>query len=149
MGQSAAAGFTCRGAMGRLAATLCACFCAALPAGAAPPPATAPVVAGEAAAPAVVLAAWESGLVDAVLDTPAEPVDAAAPAQELAAGLDVQVTQKRRKFRARAIDWMSERSLAMGHMTDLLLGGADEGFHLVVDPSGDDQYILEWKVRFR
>jgi len=141
MGQAAAAGSTGRAGSGRRAATAIACLWA-FPALAEPP--AAPAV--DAAAP--VVAAWEAGLVDAVLDAPTEAA-AAAPAQELAAGLDVQVTQKRRKFRAQAIDWMADRSLVMGHVTDLLLGGADEGFHLVVDPSGDDQYILEWKVRFR
>jgi hypothetical protein len=73
----------------------------------------------------------------------------AAPAYELAAGLDVRVEQKRRKFRSGAVDWMAQRSVAMGKMTDLLLGGADTGWHVVVDPRGADEYILEWKVRFR
>lgn len=75
--------------------------------------------------------------------------DSAAPAQELAAGLDVRVDHKRREFRSDAVSWMTQRSLAMGRMTDLLLGGADTGWHVVVDPTGADEYILEWKIRFR
>ena len=73
----------------------------------------------------------------------------AAPAQELAAGLDVSVDQKRRKFRSVAVSWMTQRSLAMGRMTDLLLGGADTGWHVVVDPGAADVYMIQWKVRFR
>ena len=75
--------------------------------------------------------------------------DSAAPALELAAGLDVRVDHKRRQFRSDAVSWMTQRSLAMGTMTDLLLGGADTGWHVVVDPMGAEEYILEWKVRFR
>jgi hypothetical protein len=73
----------------------------------------------------------------------------AIPAQELAASLEVSVAHKRRRFRSGAVSWMTQRSPAMGKMTDLLLGGADTGWHLVVDPRGADEYILEWKIRFR
>jgi hypothetical protein len=73
----------------------------------------------------------------------------AIPAQELAAGLDVKVDQSRRRFRSGAVSWMMQRSAAMGRMTDLLLSGSDTGWHLVVDPRGSDEYILEWKIRFR
>jgi hypothetical protein len=72
-----------------------------------------------------------------------------APAQELATGLGLQVQKKRRKFRQRAVNWMGDRSVAVGRMTDFLLGGADSGWHLVVDPTGTDEYVLEWKARFR
>lgn len=72
-----------------------------------------------------------------------------APAPELATGLGLQVQKKRRKFRQRAVNWMGDRSAAVGRMTDFLLGGADSGWHLVVDPTGTDEYVLEWKARFR
>jgi hypothetical protein len=107
-----------------------------------------PAQAG-ATAPGALVAEWNQSLADAAFFGADFQSDAAAaPAAELVEGVDVQVTQKRRKFRARAIDWMSERSETMGLMTDLLLGGADTGFHLVVDPTGQDEYILEWKARF-
>ncbi len=77
------------------------------------------------------------------------PADGAAPAQELAAGLDVAIQHNQRKFRSSAVSWMTQRSAAMGRMTDLLLSGSDSGWHLVVDPRGADEYILEWKIRFR
>ena len=75
--------------------------------------------------------------------------DGAAPAPELAEGLNVRIDQKRRKFRSSAVRWMAQRSLTMGTMTDLLLTGSDTGWHVVVDPRGADEYILEWKIRFR
>jgi hypothetical protein len=82
-------------------------------------------------------------------DFDAQSAAGLAPAPELAAGLNVQVTQKRRKFRTRAVDWMSDRSTAAGTMTDFLLGGADSGWHLYADVTGTDEYVLEWKARFR
>lgn len=72
-----------------------------------------------------------------------------APAPELAEGLDVQVHQKRRKFRTRAVNWVSDRSSPVGVMTDFLLSGADSGWHLAADVTGTDEYVLEWKTRFR
>jgi len=75
--------------------------------------------------------------------------DGAAPAQELAEGLNVRMDQKRRRFRNSAVRWMAQRSVTMGTMTDLLLTGSDTGWHVVVDPRGSDEYILEWKIRFR
>ena len=91
------------------------------------------------------------GLASAVMPD-ADPLDEAAttaPAAELAAGLDLQVDRNRRKFRTRAIDWVKDQSLAAGHLADFLVGGADSGWHLTVDPRGDDEYSLQWKVKFR
>ncbi len=88
-----------------------------------------------------------SPLADALLPDNGATLEG-APAAELATGLDVHVGQQRRKLRERAVEWMADRSTPVGFMTDLLLGGADSGWHVVVDPSGDDQYILEWKLRF-
>ncbi len=95
------------------------------------------------------LGEWRSSLVDAAFfDDGFQPEVATAPALELAAGLNVEVDQKRRKFRAKAVDWITDRSVAMGKMTDFLLGGAETGWHVVIDPTGQDEYILEWKVKF-
>lgn len=79
----------------------------------------------------------------------AQGSEADAPAHELAAGLNVQVTKSRRKFRTRAVNWMTDRSVAMGVVTDFLLGGGDSGWHLVADVTGTDEYVLEWKAKFR
>jgi hypothetical protein len=99
---------------------------------------------------ATTFADWEDSLADAVFfDASTQEQGDVAPAHELAEGLDVEVTQKRRKFRARAIDWVTERSAPMGRLTDFLLGGADTGVHLVADPTGQDEYKLEWQIRFR
>lgn len=94
---------------------------------------------------------WDTVLASAVLPGAAigNPVDVEAPAYELAEGLEVQVVHNRRKFRARAMDWVSERSLAIGQFADFIIGGADSGWHLTVDPRGDDEYQLQWKARFR
>jgi hypothetical protein len=88
-----------------------------------------------------------SPLADALLPDSGATLEG-APAAELATGLDVRVGHQRRKLRERAVEWMADRSSPVGVMTDLLLGGADSGWHVVVDPSGDDKYILEWKLRF-
>lgn len=92
----------------------------------------------------------ERGLASAVMPDQAVPDDAAAaaPADELAAGLGMQVDRNRRKFRAKAIDWVMDRSVAVGHLADFLVGGADSGWHLTVDPRGEDQYTLQWQARF-
>jgi hypothetical protein len=74
--------------------------------------------------------------------------EVAAPAQELAEGLSVQITQSRRKFRARAVSWLTDRSVPAGMLGDLLLGGAETGWHVVASPGGHGEYILEWKTRF-
>lgn len=96
------------------------------------------------------LGTWNASLADATFfEKDFQGDDAAAPATELAAGLDVQVDQKRRKFRARVVDYMAHQSAAFGHMTDFLLGGADSGWHFVVDPTGEDEYTLQWKAKFR
>ena len=68
----------------------------------------------------------------------------AAPARSSPRASTSQVDQKRRKFRA-CVDYMAHRSRPFGHMTDFLLGGADSGWHFVVDPTGEDEYTLEWK----
>ncbi len=80
---------------------------------------------------------------------PLDDAATAAPAAEQAAGLDLQVDRNRRKFRTRAIDWVKDQSVAAGHLADFLVGGADSGWHLTVDPRGDDEYSLQWKVKFR
>jgi hypothetical protein len=97
---------------------------------------------------AVPLTALQPLVTSAVAPTE-DDLGGGATAQELVARLDVRVQQKRRKFRAEAIDWLGQQSVAMGRMGDFLLGGADSGLHLVVDPIGADEYVLEWKVRFR
>ena len=114
-----------------------------------------PATAAQADVPvAAVLAGlgrWQVSLAEAAL--PAEQADpsvaAEVPAHELAAGLDVQITQNRRQFRARALDWVRERSINAAEMADFLVGGGDSGWHLTVDPRGDDEYQLQWKARFR
>ncbi|MCC7488656.1 MAG: hypothetical protein IT485_03325 [Gammaproteobacteria bacterium] len=78
-----------------------------------------------------------------------DDAEAAAPAAELAAGLDLQVDRNRRKFRTRAIDWVMDQSVAAGYLADFLVGGADSGWHFTMDPRGDDEYSLQWKVKFR
>lgn len=96
--------------------------------------------------------AWDPALAAALLPDPDfEPASpaAAAPAQELATGLGIQVEKKRRRFRQRAVNWMSDYSTSAGFLADFLIGGADSGWHLVVDPTGTDEYILEWKAKFR
>jgi hypothetical protein len=93
-----------------------------------------------------------TGLSGAVLpdgDFDAQRASNAAPAQELATGLGVQVDKKRRKFRTRAVNWMEKQSPALGTMTDFLLGGGDSGWHLAADVTGTEEYVLEWKVKFR
>ncbi len=94
---------------------------------------------------------WDNVLAAAVLpsDEDLTAADVDAPASELAEGFDVRVVHSRRKFRARAMDWISARSEAVGHMADFIVGGADSGWHLTVDPRGDDEYQLQWKARFR
>lgn len=94
---------------------------------------------------------WDVTLAEAVLpgEQAASSGKADAPAHELAEGLGVQVEQSRRKFRASAMDWISERSATVGRMADFLVGGGDSGWHLTVDPRGDDEYQLQWKARFR
>lgn len=79
----------------------------------------------------------------------AQAASNAAPAQELATGLGVQVDKKRRKFRTRAVNWMEKQSPALGSMTDFLLGGGDSGWHLAADVTGTQEYVLEWQVKFR
>lgn len=86
---------------------------------------------------------------DATQDFGQDMIGEAVPAEELAAGLTVRVDHRRRKFRSDAVSWMTQHSATMGTMTDLLLGGSDSGWHVVVDPAGNQKYILEWKVRFR
>lgn len=97
------------------------------------------------------LGQWDMTLAEAVLpgDQAAHALEADAPAHELAEGLGVQVEQSRRKFRAQAMDWITGRSQAVGRMADFLIGGGDSGWHLTVDPRGDDEYQLQWKARFR
>jgi hypothetical protein len=107
---------------------------------------TAPVLTVPLATPESLAA---SAIIAETDDEGANSAGSAAPAQELAARLDVRVEQKRRKFRTSAVTWMEQRSVAMGRMTDFLLGGADSGWHLVVDPTGADEYMLQWKFRFR
>lgn len=98
----------------------------------------------------IYLGTWDSSLAAATFfDKDFQSNAAAAPASELSAGLGVEVDQKRRKFRARVVDFMADRSASFGRMTDFLLGGADSGWHLVVDPIGEDEYVLEWKAKFR
>lgn len=98
----------------------------------------------------MVLGAWNDSLSRATFFDEDFQSDAGeAPADELAAGLGVEVDQKRRKFRARIVDYMESRGAAFGRMTDFLLGGADSGWHFVVDPTGEDQYTLQWKAKFR
>lgn len=94
---------------------------------------------------------WDNVLVAAVMpgNDDLAAADADAPALELAEGFDVQIVHSRRKFRARAMDWISDRSIAIGHVADFIVGGADSGWHLTVDPRGDDEYQLQWKARFR
>ncbi len=103
--------------------------------------------------PAETLAALGQGEFHVVsafmLDEALASPDADAPAYELAEGLGVQVEQSRRAFRARALDWVTDRSIAMGHMADFFTGGADSGWHLTVDLRGDDEVQLQWKARFR
>ena len=102
--------------------------------------------------PLVAPGAWDPALAAAFLpETPAVPETraVAAPAQELASGLSLQVERKRRRFRQRAVGWVAEQSPSVGWMTDFLLGGGDSGWHLVMDPTGDDEYILEFKMKFR
>jgi hypothetical protein len=93
-----------------------------------------------------------TGLSGAVLpdgDFDAQAASNAAPAEELATGLGVQVDKKRRKFRTRAVNWMEKQSPALGTMTDFLLGGGEGGWHLAADVTGTEEYVLEWKVKFR
>lgn len=73
----------------------------------------------------------------------------AAPAYELASGLGLQVERKRRRFRQRAVNWVTDQSEPAGWLTDFLLDGDDSGWHLVMDPTGDDQYLLEFNMQFR
>jgi hypothetical protein len=72
-----------------------------------------------------------------------------ASAHELAGNLNVQIDQKRRKFRNRTVNFVAERSVFAGTMTDLLLDGSDTGWHLAVDATGTREYVVEWKTRFR
>jgi hypothetical protein len=53
-----------------------------------------------------------------------------------------------RGFRHRAVDWMRDRSLPLGFVTDLLLG-AEYGWEVDVDPAGNDEYSVRWTLRFR
>ncbi len=78
-----------------------------------------------------------------------EETSAVVPSAELAANLNVQLDRSRRKFRTRTIDWVKGRSVAVGQLADFLVGGADSGWHLRVDPRGDDEYMLQWQARFR
>lgn len=72
-----------------------------------------------------------------------------APASELATHLDARLDRSRRKFRARAIDWVKDQSLAVGYFADFIIDGGDSGWHLDVDLRGEDEYMLQWKARFR
>ena len=133
---------------GRLAVTLVACASSGgvLADGAPAAPTTEPATIARDLG----LGEWKGSLSEATFfEEDFQDDSSAAPAAELAAGLDVQVEQKRRKFRTRVVDFMQDRSAAFGHMTDFLLGGADSGWHLVVDPVGDDEYVLQWKAKFR
>lgn len=122
---------------------------------AAPAPTTAPLsldLPVLLSVPVLDLDGSTTGLSGAVLpdgDFDAQAASNAAPAQELATGLGVQVDKKRRKFRTRAVNWMEKRSPALGTMTDFLLGGGDSGWHLAADVTGTEEYVLEWKVKFR
>ncbi|MCC7329389.1 MAG: hypothetical protein IT484_04445 [Gammaproteobacteria bacterium] len=117
-----------------------------------PPAATAHDFDPDAAVSQVVapLVAGGTGLAAAVaVDLDAPDDSAAAPAVELATGLNVQMDLNRRKFRTRAIDWVMDRSVTVGYLADFLVGGADSGWHLGVDLRGDDEYTLQWRARFR
>jgi hypothetical protein len=136
---------------GRLAAGLVACALSGGVRADAPRPAALPVLPDTAAAIGLETdLAWDDSLARATFfDEGFQGTPSSAPAAELAAGLDVQVEQKRRKFRSRVVDFMQDRSVAFGRMTDFLLGGADSGWHFVVDPTGEDEYTLQWKAKFR
>jgi hypothetical protein len=95
---------------------------------------------------------WDPALLAAVLPETrgfGMPQARSAPAHEMASGLGLQVERKRRRFRQRAIGWLADKSRPAGWVSDFIIGGADSGWHLVMDPSGDDEYILEFKAKFR
>lgn len=71
------------------------------------------------------------------------------PASELVTHLDARLDRSRRKFRVRAIDWVKDQSLAVGYFADFIIDGGDSGWHLDVDLRGEDEYMLQWKARFR
>ena len=70
----------------------------------------------------------------------AQPVDADE--------IRFEISDKRKNFRAGVIDWIYERNAAIGWVSDFALPGSKAPLHLDVDP-GDDEYVLEWDIRFR
>jgi len=106
---------------------------------------------GQVAAQAVQPLAFGKPRLAALLtaDPGAGDLASPAPASELATHLDVRLERSRRKFRTRAIDWVKDRSLAVGYLADFIIDGGDSGWHLDVDLRGEDEYMLQWKARFR
>ena len=58
----------------------------------------------------------------------------------------VEMDRTDRRFRARVVDWFSERSYAAGLASDLLLHGSDTGMHLRVRPGSE--FLMRWEMRF-
>jgi hypothetical protein len=78
-----------------------------------------------------------------------DPLSAAPPGSargnELSTIATVELARTDRRFRARIVDWFSERSVAAGLASDVIVHGSDTGVHLHLQHS---EYLMRWETRF-
>jgi hypothetical protein len=59
-----------------------------------------------------------------------------------------EMSNERSNIRADVIDWIEERNAIIGRVSDFALPGSKAPLHLDIDP-GDDEFVLEWDIKFR
>ena len=115
------------------------------------PPAPCDELTGTAppAAPGIPPAAFDWTLApESTVSTPAaaDSLVIRPRGNELSALAGVELQRSDRRFRAQVVEWFSERSVAAGLASDLLLHGSDTGFYVEMRPGSE--YQMRWATRF-